>query len=233
MIKIDYCNLKFKNGFELNVENIVFKQGEQVHIIGESGSGKSVFIKAILNLIKCKSKIYKIEKENKILNTDIRFRDNIAYLSQDNLIWEHLSVEEHINFVLSNGKTLKYQKETDEFLEIFNLQNRKKEKANNLSFGERQRLSCAVVLASKPKYLFLDEPFSNLDVVNINMISSILKEFYKKNNFCVINITHNYIGIDNSDRVVVFDKGRILFDGFYENIDLCPSEWVKEWRQLL
>jgi len=233
MIKIDYCNLKFKNGFELNVKNIVFKQGEQVHIIGESGSGKSVFIKAILNLIKSKSEIYKIEKEEKIFNTDIRFRNNIAYLSQNNLIWEHLSVEEHINFVLSNGKTLKYQKETDEFLEIFNLQNRKKEKAKNLSFGERQRLSCAVVLASKPKYLFLDEPFSNLDVVNINKISFILKEFYKKYNFCVINITHNYIGIDNSDRVIVFENGKIVFEGLYKDMDSSRSEWIKEWRGLI
>jgi len=233
MIILEKCEITYINGFNMDIENLCFKKSEKVYIIGPSGSGKSLLMKAILNLIPHNGVIYQVKNNKKIYNNNIEFRKNIAYLSHNRIIWENLTVEEHVNFVLSKGKSIKNHKESEEYLIMFNLIHRKNQKASLLSYGERQRLSFAVVLASKPEYLFLDEPYSNLDIVTAKEITFALNEFYKKHNFSVISATHTYVGIKENDRIIVLDNGKIIFEGTFKESVNSDNEWIKKWRSLL
>lgn len=236
MISMENYRLTKNEQFALNIEHLIFKEHSKYFIIGASGSGKSTLIRTCLGLDKGTGMLFrKNGSDDKILPTDKSYTQGLMYLSQSFALWEHLSAEEHINFTLSKGKQLSQQAETDYYLSLVNLRSQRTQKPYTLSGGEQQRLALARALASKPSYLFLDEPFANIDIVQAATFMKMLEQEQKKQHFSLVKVTHHFVGIKENDSIIiVLEEGKIIFNGSYQEIlQKHDSPWINKWKALI
>jgi len=236
MICMQNYQLQKNKQFTLDIKNLVFKENNKYFIVGASGSGKSTLIRTCLGLEQGKGTLYRQDDGNtKLFPLDKAYKQKLMYLSQSFALWEHLSVEEHLNFTLSKGKSLSMQSETDYYLSLVNLDLQQKQKPQTLSGGEQQRLALARALAAKPSYLFLDEPFANIDMVQADIFMKMLEKERRKEHFSLIKVTHHFVGIKENDSIiVVLEEGKVIFTGSYQEIlQKNDSLWINQWKALL
>ena len=150
-----------KNDLLIKKLNFSINKGEIVSFIGESGSGKTTFLKCISGLEKINSG--SISLNQKILNDEKIFikpqERNISFVFQDYPLFPHLNLKENIIFNLDK----KYLKKLDYIVSLTGLAKLLERLPHELSGGEQQRGCIARALIREPDLLLLDEPFSNLD----------------------------------------------------------------------
>lgn len=232
MITLDSCLLKKGNHFSLTISNLTLEKGHKYFIVGASGSGKSTLLQVLAGLEEFTGKL---NKNQTIMASSPLYKKGLMYLSQEFSLWNHMSASEHINFTLTQGKSLTIQEETPYYLNLVNLQNKAGQKPNELSGGEKQRLALARALAAKPEFLFLDEPFANIDIVQADMLMRMLEAEQDKQGFALVKVTHHFVGIkDINNMILVLEEGKITFQGTFQKImkeNLSP--WVEKWKELL
>ena len=182
------------------------KKGEFVSFIGESGSGKTTFLKCLAGLEKINSG--KITLNNKILNDeDIFIKPHlrkIGFIFQDYPLFPHLNTLDNIKINLKES----YYTNLDYFIELMGLSNLLKRFPHELSGGEQQRVSIARALVREPDLLLMDEPFSNLDSAIKSKIQNEIYKILKKTNTTTILVTHDIKDtFDISDKLLVFKAG--------------------------
>ncbi len=161
-LKIDITK-KFKD-FNLDIK-LESKEG-WLGLLGASGAGKSVTLKAIAGIITP-------DRGTIILNDRILFDSEkkinlppqerrVGYLFQSYALFPHMTVEENISFVIKGDMAFK-QKRTSELIELFRLKGLERAYPKELSGGQQQRTALARIIASEAEVLLLDEPFSALD----------------------------------------------------------------------
>ena len=186
--------------------NFSLKKGEIISFIGESGSGKTTFLKCLAGLENIDSGL--IELNGRLLNDHNKFVEanqrKIGFVFQDNPLFPHLNVLENIKFNLNKID----DNELSEFLKLTALNGLEKRYPHVLSGGEKQRVCIARSLIRKPDLLLLDEPFSNLDS---NIKTKIKDEIYRIIKECGITtifVTHDISDTFNiSDRILIFKAG--------------------------
>ena len=232
MITLDSCLLKKGKHFSLTIDNLTLEKGHTYFIVGASGSGKSTLLHVLTGL---EAFTGKLSKNQTILSSSPSYKKGLMYLSQEFSLWNHMSASEHINFTLTQGKSLKRQEETDYYLKLVNLSNKTKQKPHELSGGEKQRLALARALAAKPEFLFLDEPFANIDIVQADTLMHMLESEQKKQGFALVKVTHHFVGIkDINSIIIVLEEGKITFQGIFQEImQKNISPWVEKWKALL
>ena len=182
------------------------KKGEFVSFIGESGSGKTTFLKCLAGLEKINSG--KITLNNKILNDkDIFIKPHlrkIGLIFQDYPLFPHLNVLDNIKINLNES----YYTNLDYYIDLKGLSNLLKRFPHELSGGEQQRVSIARALVREPDLLLMDEPFSNLDFAIKSKIQNEIYKILKKTNTTTILVTHDIKDtFDISDKLLVFKAG--------------------------
>ena len=182
------------------------KKGEFVSFIGESGSGKTTFLKCLAGLEKINSG--KITLNNKILNDkDIFIKPHlrkIGLIFQDYPLFPHLNVLDNIKINLNES----YYTNLDYYIDLMGLTNLLKRFPHELSGGEQQRVSIARALVREPDLLLMDEPFSNLDFAIKSKIQNEIYKILKKTNTTTILVTHDIKDtFDISDKLLVFKAG--------------------------
>ena len=182
------------------------KKGEFVSFIGESGSGKTTFLKCLAGLEKINSG--KITLNNKILNDkDIFIKPHlrkIGFIFQDYPLFPHLNTLDNIKINLKES----YYTNLDYFIDLMGLSNLLKRFPHELSGGEQQRVSIARALIREPDLLLMDEPFSNLDSAIKSKIQNEIYKILKKTNTTTILVTHDIKDtFDISDKLLVFKAG--------------------------
>jgi len=182
------------------------KKGEFVSFIGESGSGKTTFLKCLAGLEKINSG--KITLNNKILNDkDIFIKPHlrkIGLIFQDYPLFPHLNVLDNIKINLNES----YYTNLDYYIDLMGLSNLLKRFPHELSGGEQQRVSIARALVREPDLLLMDEPFSNLDFAIKSKIQNEIYKILKKTNTTTILVTHDIKDtFDISDKLLVFKAG--------------------------
>jgi len=182
------------------------KKGEFVSFIGESGSGKTTFLKCLAGLEKINSG--KITLNNKILNDkDIFIKPHlrkIGFIFQDYPLFPHLNTLDNIKINLKES----YYTNIDYFIDLMGLSNLLKRFPHELSGGEQQRVSIARALVREPDLLLMDEPFSNLDFAIKSKIQNEIYNILKKTNTTTILVTHDIKDtFDISDKLLVFKAG--------------------------
>ena len=160
--------------------DLVVNEGEIVSIIGPNGAGKSTLLKAIMSLIKVSAGrfyINGIEKTN--LSTHKIVMEGIGYVPQVANVFPSLTIEENLEI---GSWSIKQKKEA--LKKIYSdfplLSERKKDKAGNLSGGQRQILALGRALITSPSLLLLDEPSAGLSPVAINEVFTSIKEIKLK-----------------------------------------------------
>ena len=186
--------------------NFSVNKGEIISFIGESGSGKTTFLKCLAGLEEINSGI--INLNGKVLNDENTFVQphlrKIGFVFQDYPLFPHINVIENIALNLDN----KFHNKIDYFIELTGLKDLKSRYPHELSGGEQQRVSLARALVREPDLLLLDEPFSNLDANIKSLIQDDIHRIIKETQTTTILVTHDIRDTFNiSDKILIFKAG--------------------------
>lgn len=197
--------------------NLTIKKGEFVFVVGDSGSGKSTFIKLLLReLVPTEGNLYVLNYNlNRIKHRKIpKFRRNLGVVFQDFRLLKDRTVYENVAFaqriIQVPGKQIR--KNVPQVLATVGLAGKYKVKPGKLSGGEQQRVAIARALVNKPTILLADEPTGNLDPNNSMEIMKLLEEI-NNNGTTVIMVTHNKDIVNAMQkRVITLRKGVVVSD---------------------
>ena len=205
--------------------DLVVSEGEIVSIIGPNGAGKSTLLKAIMGLINVSAGRFYINGFDKTnLSTHKIVNQGIGYVPQVENVFPSLTIEE--NLEIGAWSLNKSRKSTiKKTLEDFPMLNeRRKEKAGNLSGGQRQILALARSLVTSPELLLLDEPSAGLSPVAINEVFTTIKEINDKGVSILLVEQNAKRALSFSNRGYVLDQGRNAYQG--EGSDLLNDPRV-------
>ena len=199
---------KYYNSKEPIIKNLNFSvdEGEIISFIGESGSGKTTFLKCIAGLEKINSG--KIELNNQVLNDGKTFVSpnyrKIGFVFQDYPLFPHINVMKNITINLES----RFFSKLDYIIKLTNLQHLTDRFPDQLSGGEQQRVCLARALVREPDLLLLDEPFSNLDSNIKASIQDDIHKIIKETKTTTILVTHDIKDTFNiSDKILIFKAG--------------------------
>ena len=191
-------NISCIRGNKLLFKNLNFKinNKELLVIKGANGSGKTTLLKILSGLLKPISGSIIINKKNINILKDEYFK-YFEYIGHENAIKTALTVRENLNFYLKikrNPATKNFEKA----IKIFNLKNLLDIKVENLSSGEKRRVSLSRLILSNSKIWFLDEPTNGLDKINTVNFFKILKQHLQLNGLAIV-ASHDDVKIKNKN----------------------------------
>ncbi len=217
--------------------NLTVKKGENLVILGKSGSGKSITIKCIVGLMG-------IDKgEINVFGTDITKLDNnglnkirvrIGFLFQNAALYDSMSVRDNLGFTLKRHAKELSSEEVDsqikEILESVGLIEAIDKMPSELSGGMRKRIGLARTLILKPEIILYDEPTTGLDTITSREISELVVEIQKKYKTTSIIITHDMACAKfTSNRLMILKDGIIHAEGTYDELEKSDDEWVRSF----
>lgn len=199
---------KYYNSSYPIIKDLTFsvKKGELISFLGESGSGKTTFLKCLAGLegINAGS----ISLNSNFLNNEKTFvkpqKRKIGFVFQDYPLFPHLNLFDNIIFNLEK----KYHSKIEYILKLTGLQFLVERFPHEISGGEQQRACIARALIREPELLLLDEPFSNLDSTIKESMKEEIFKIVKETNTTTILVTHDINDALNiSDRILIFKAG--------------------------
>jgi len=201
-------------------------KGENVVVLGKSGSGKSVLIKCIIGLMKPDAGTINVLGKSipELNHVELdKIRMKVGFLFQSNALYDSMSVRENLVFPLRRH-SLEITKEQENDLVKEALANVRLEKTidmrpSELSGGMKKRIALARTLILKPEIILYDEPTTGLDPITGKEISNLMCELAKKYNTSSITISHdlNCVKIV-ADRIVMLIDGKCYAQGSYEEL---------------
>jgi len=222
-LKLEARNIvkKYRSRTVVNDVSFEVKQGEIVGLLGPNGAGKTTSFYTVVGLIRPYS-------GNVLLNgTPIeklpmykRAQMGIGYLAQEASVFRKLSVEDNIKGVLEMTSLNKEEQaeRLEELLNEFGLQHIRQTRGDLLSGGERRRTEIARALATKPKFILLDEPFAGVDPIAVEDIQSIVAGLKEKNIGILITDHNVQETLAITDRTYLMFEGKILKSGTAEEL---------------
>lgn len=198
----EFNNVSFKYDKEDILNNYSFSLDKYdiLLIKGKSGIGKSTILKLI-------SGFENIQLGNIILdginisNEKIEKR-NVGYLFQEFALFPHMNVYKNISYGISKLNKAEIEIRVKELLEIVNMKGYEKRYPNELSGGQKQRIALARALATRPKLLLLDEPFSSLDEDLKDVLRIHLRDILKSQKITAIIVSHDSMDELVADKVI-------------------------------
>lgn len=196
--------------------SLSIRRGEIVGLLGPNGAGKTTTFYMIVGLVKPDSGSILLDKID-ITKAPIYTRGTkgIGYLPQEPSIFRGMNVEDNLLSIIEvvEKDKNKHQIILHGLLNEFNINHVRKSKSVVLSGGERRRLEIARTLASRPKFLLLDEPLTGIDPVSIEEIKTIIKTLTKKNIGVLITDHNVRETLKIVDKVYIVNEGMIYFEG--------------------
>lgn len=237
VIQIRNLNKSFGENHVLRNFNIDLYKGENLAVVGKSGSGKSVLIKCIIGLIRPElGTIYMFGKNIPDVNSKEldAIRLKAGFLFQSNALYDSMTVRENLEFPLRRHKVLtQAEKVNDLVMEVLKnvgLSETIDMMPSELSGGMRKRIALARTLILKPQVIFYDEPTTGLDPITGKEISNLILEVQKKYQTSSIIISHdmNCIKI-TSNRIVLLVDGIAYAEGTYEKLKKSTDQKVNQF----
>lgn len=207
------------------VDLTVYK-GENVAVLGKSGSGKSVLIKILVGLLKPdRGEVLVLGQHvdqlpEKELNA-LRLR--IGFSFQSSALYDSMSIRQNLEFPLKmNRKNLSKTEIANSVVEVLNavgLENKMNEMPGDLSGGQRKRIGIARTLILRPEIMLYDEPTAGLDPITSFEINKLINQVQKQYNTSSIIITHDLTcAKETGDRVAMFVKGKFIRTGSFKEV---------------
>ena len=217
--------------------NLTLNKGEDLVVLGKSGTGKSITIKCIVGLIKGD------EGEIKVLGQDImnlntkelnKIRVKVGFLFQSAALYDSMSVRENLDFTLRrHNEDISEEEitsEIEEVLESVGLAEAIDKMPSELSGGMRKRIGLARTLILKPEIILYDEPTTGLDTVTSKEISELILSIQKERKTSSIIITHDMACAKlTADRILILKEGVVYTEGTYEELEKSEDEWVRSF----
>lgn len=235
-------NIVFKDvvfGYNKNREvfkdlNLTIKAGQKVGLVGFSGSGKSTFVNLLLRFYDLQSGQILIDDQDIADVTQESLRSNIAMIPQEPTLF-HRTLLDNIGYgnlnatekeIIEASRLAHCHEFISELPEKY--QTLVGERGIKLSGGQRQRIAIARAIVKNAPILILDEATSSLDSVTEKFIQQSLHELMQDRTTIVI--AHRLSTLADMDRIIVFDKGRIIEDGTIADLLKKEGHFTKLWR---
>jgi phospholipid/cholesterol/gamma-HCH transport system ATP-binding protein len=223
---IEINNLKKSFGVQVVLTDISLRlyDGENLVVVGKSGTGKSVLIKCIVGLLNSDGGIINVFKKN--LNDLNRkefgeLRQKIGFLFQSGALYDSMTVKENLEFPLrrirKNLAEPEIKEKVNEVLENVGLLDALYKMPSQLSGGMRKRISLARSIIVDPMIMLYDEPTTGLDPNTSDEISSLINEVQEKYKTSSIIITHDIkCALKTADRIIMLKEGKVYKEGKVE-----------------
>ncbi len=200
------------------VDDVSFSvpEGSVFGLIGRNGAGKTTTIRMMMN-------IYLPDSGDVILRGSKigqEFKDKVGYLPEERGLYKKMKVMETLLFFSElKGKIGRdVQEKADEYLERFELTDRKNSKLEDLSKGNQQKVQFITTILHDPEFIILDEPFAGLDPINTNLLKEIILELKKKEKVIILSTHLMDFAERMCDHIAMIDEGKIILHGNLEDI---------------
>ena len=235
VVEINGLKKKFGDQEVLKGVDLTLLNGENLVVLGKSGSGKSVLIKCLVSLIEPDAGIINVLGKNvENLNKKElgKLRENIGFLFQSGALYDSMTVKENLEFPLQRIKRDLSQKERDEkiaeALESVGLADALNKMPSQLSGGMRKRISLARTIVVDPRIMLYDEPTTGLDPSTSDEISTLINEVKSKYKTSSIIITHDIECVKmTSDRIIMLKDGVVYLEGKLPEFESSTDPVIK------
>lgn len=228
----------YKSFGELEVlRGVSFKlnTGENLGILGKSGTGKSVLAKCIVRLLEPESgNIEVLGRDILAMNSNDlnEIRKQIGYLFQGGALYDSMSIRENLEFPIRRTQMAKQKEEVDEMVEralrSVGLLDAINKMPSELSGGMKKRVGLARALILKPKLILYDEPTTGLDSVTSGEISELIVQVQEEYQAASIIITHDMkCAKITTNRLKVLDEGKFIADGTYDELNNSSDRKIR------
>jgi phospholipid/cholesterol/gamma-HCH transport system ATP-binding protein len=221
VIEINHLKKSFGSLEVLKDVSLKLFNGENLVVLGKSGTGKSVLIKCIVGLLHSDGGIINVfdQDVNKLNTKDMGdLRQKIGFLFQSGALYDSMTVKENLEFPLRRIRKNLTDKEIDEkiyiALENVGLADALHKMPSQLSGGMRKRISLARTIVVDPMIMLYDEPTTGLDPVTSDEISELINEVQKKYKTSSLIITHDIkCATHTADRMIMLMEGEVYKEG--------------------
>jgi phospholipid/cholesterol/gamma-HCH transport system ATP-binding protein len=212
-------------------------KGENVVVLGKSGTGKSVLIKCLVGLEWPDSgcvEIFGQDLDRLNYGEMNALRVRVGFLFQNAALYDSMTVRENLAFPLRQHKKNMTPERKDalikEMLENVGLEDSIDQLPSKLSGGQSKRIGLARTLILRPEIMLYDEPTTGLDTGTSHEISELIVRMKKKYNISSITITHDMSCAKmTADRIILLKDGIVYAEGSYEHLEHSEDEWIRSF----
>ena len=224
-IKVEGLTKSFGNRLTLRGIDLEVKQGESVVIFGPNGAGKTTLLKVLATIMNPSSGKVIIDGLN-LKDSAEEARRRIGIVTHNTFLYGNLTTYENLDFYCRLYDVPARQERIHQVVAMVGMTPRLHHRVATLSRGMQQRVSIARSLLHKPSIMLLDEPETGLDQQATAMLWEALQAEGEKKHTIILT-THNLErGLEVGERVLILDKGRLVYDGSRQSLDLPALEKV-------
>ncbi|WP_028044366.1 ABC transporter ATP-binding protein [Candidatus Stoquefichus massiliensis] len=206
MIEVNHLTKRYGDFKAVEDIQLIADSSKITILLGPNGAGKSTTIKSIANLLKFEGEI----KVCGYSNDTIAAKRCFGYVPETPVLYDLLTVEEHIDFIGHAYQVKDYKQKAEKYLELFKLTEKRKKMAKELSKGMTQKLSMLLAIMIEPTALLVDEPMVGLDPASIEETLQIFRRLADEG--CAILISTHIIDIVSEifDEAYIMNRGHII-----------------------
>jgi phospholipid/cholesterol/gamma-HCH transport system ATP-binding protein len=236
-ISVEDVHKSFGSQKVLNGVTLAVKRGETLAVLGRSGTGKSVLLRIIIGLEKPDLGAVRINGQDitgLVLDQLGEIRKKMGFLFQHAALYDSLTVEENVAFPLQHHKREMSKSEQDDrvkaLLAEVGMENARAKMPSDISGGMQKRVGLARALALDPAILLLDEPTAGLDPISSSEIDDLVLKLQEEHQMASIVVTHDLHSAKTiADRLALLDKGNVVIEGSFEELQKSDNDFVKEF----
>jgi phospholipid/cholesterol/gamma-HCH transport system ATP-binding protein len=237
VVEMEHLKKSFGNNHVLRDINLVINKGENLVVLGKSGTGKSVLIKCIVGLVDIDDgKLIILGHDISELTNEklIKIQEKIGFLFQSGALYDSMTVSENLEFPLRRQIHSMSKEKINllikEALLNVGLSKTINEMPSELSGGMRKRLGLARTLILKPEIMLYDEPTTGLDPITSKEISKLILEVQKKYNTSSVIITHDIeCARLTANRIIIIKEGVCFAEGSYADLQNSSDAWIRSF----
>ena len=236
-IAVENVHKTFSGNKVLDGVTLCIGRGETLAVLGRSGTGKSVLLRMIIGLVapdEGSLNILGVQIAGLSLDQLGEIRKKMGFLFQHAALYDSLTVGQNVAFPLVHHRTDMSKAErndrVNQLLTEVGLENALNKMPSNISGGMQKRVGLARALALDPEILLLDEPTAGLDPISSGEIDELVLKLQKEHQMASIVVTHDLHSARTiATRLALLDRGRVVIEGKFEDLERSGIELVKQF----
>ena len=227
-IEAEGLSKSFGNNRALSGISLRVSKGEHVTVFGPNGAGKTTLVKLLSTLSKPSAGTVRLDGSD-IRDNPVQIRRQISVVSHQTFLYDDLTIYENLKFYGKMYDVPNLEHQIREVVSQVKLEPRLHDRVGTLSRGTQQRVSIARAVIHNPSIMFLDEPEVGLDPHAVIMLRSVLDSVNTPDR-TVVMTTHNLKqGIELGDRVIILNKGTIVYQAFKNELDTVNFQEIYDY----
>jgi phospholipid/cholesterol/gamma-HCH transport system ATP-binding protein len=237
VVAIENLYKSFESHQVLNGISLTVNRGETMAVLGRSGTGKSVLLRVIIGLEAPDSGSVRIHGQDiagLALDRMSEIRKKMGFLFQHAALYDSLTVGENVAFPLEHHRRELPRSErgdrVKQLLAEVGMEGDSEKMPSDISGGMQKRVGLARALALEPEILLLDEPTAGLDPISSGEIDDLILKLQRERQMASIVVTHDLHSAKTiANRLALLDKGNVVIEGEFEDLQQSDIEFVKEF----